>query len=69
MLIVSPATHNHFCGIAHVPVCARSSVAEQTVPAAQEINDTFVNITNVSFPDEDLDMEELGGYRFVDATR
>ncbi|CAE7230479.1 unnamed protein product, partial [Symbiodinium sp. CCMP2456] len=39
----------------------KSSLAEQTTPFGQEINDTIASVSQVSFDDLDLDLEQFGG--------
>jgi len=42
-------------------VYTRSSLAEQTTPAAQGFNDTFAPVSQLQFVDKDLDGSEVGG--------
>ncbi|CAE8625185.1 unnamed protein product, partial [Polarella glacialis] len=45
----------------HIVVYARSVLAEQTTPVAFLVSDTAFSVANVSFPDLDLDLADLGG--------
>ncbi|CAE8581857.1 unnamed protein product, partial [Polarella glacialis] len=45
----------------HLLVYARSSLVEQTTPAAESLSDTSSSASSVSFTDEDLDALDLGG--------
>jgi hypothetical protein len=45
----------------HLVVYTRSVLLEQTTPVAFEISDTVFTVVNVSFPDFDLDLFDLGG--------
>lgn len=45
----------------HIVVYSNSALAEQTTPAYVSISDYEVTITSVSFPDSDLDANEIGG--------
>ena len=44
-----------------VLIYLKSSLAEQTTPFAHEINDTIASVSQVSFNDLDLDLEQFGG--------
>eukprot|EP00928_Gymnodinium_smaydae_P018052 TRINITY_DN16876_c0_g4_i1.p1 TRINITY_DN16876_c0_g4~~TRINITY_DN16876_c0_g4_i1.p1 ORF type:complete len:6319 (+),score=1016.24 TRINITY_DN16876_c0_g4_i1:2009-18958(+) len=45
----------------HFVVYTRSTLQEQTTPASSAIVDTVSTVTNITFPDFDLDRGELGG--------
>lgn len=42
-------------------VYTRSTLLEQTTPVAFDINDTYLVVSGITFPDKDLDAGELGG--------
>ncbi|CAE7192730.1 unnamed protein product, partial [Symbiodinium sp. KB8] len=44
-----------------VLIYLKSSLAEQTTPFGQEINDTIASVSQVSFDDLDVDLEQFGG--------
>ncbi|CAJ1372391.1 unnamed protein product [Effrenium voratum] len=46
---------------AYILVYTESTLAEQTTPVGQALNDSLASVRNVSFTDLDLDQEELGG--------
>ncbi|CAL1130807.1 unnamed protein product [Cladocopium goreaui] len=45
----------------HFLVYTASSLVEQTTPVALEIFDEFASVSNISFVDLDLDLQQLGG--------
>ncbi|CAE8611043.1 unnamed protein product [Polarella glacialis] len=45
----------------HLVVYTRSSLVEQTTPIAFALSDVIATVTNISFPDFDLDQDDLGG--------
>ena len=45
----------------HLVIYTKSSLAEQTTPTAYSYLDTMVNVSNLTFVDFDLDIQELGG--------
>merc|ERR1740129_420857 len=45
----------------HLVVYTKSSLAEQTTPVALNPVDSVANVSNVQFPDYDLDFNDLGG--------
>eukprot|EP00929_Paragymnodinium_shiwhaense_P012941 TRINITY_DN120814_c0_g1_i1.p1 TRINITY_DN120814_c0_g1~~TRINITY_DN120814_c0_g1_i1.p1 ORF type:complete len:2619 (+),score=458.28 TRINITY_DN120814_c0_g1_i1:635-7858(+) len=48
-------SYNHFV------VYTRSSLVEQTTPVFFELSDTISKVTDIEFPDHDLDATDLGG--------
>ncbi|CAJ1416047.1 unnamed protein product [Effrenium voratum] len=49
-------------GYSHILVYTGSVLAEQTTPEALEFVDDALEVANLSFPDQDLDAQEVGGY-------
>ena len=45
----------------HLVVYTKSSLAEQTTPAALSLTDVISSVSGVGFVDKDLDAGELGG--------
>ena len=45
----------------HIVIYAKSSLVEQTTPAALTIVDTVSSVSGIVFVDQDLDLLELGG--------
>jgi hypothetical protein len=45
----------------HLVLYAKSTLVEQTTPLAIPLIDVMANVSNISFPDFDLDYQDLGG--------
>jgi len=50
-----------FSGYSHIVVFTKSSLAEQTTPAHQALVDASCSVSELSFPDKDLDTGEVAG--------
>ncbi|CAK9089439.1 Uncharacterized protein SCF082_LOCUS42202, partial [Durusdinium trenchii] len=46
----------------HVLLYVRSPLFEMTTPFVQTISDTYLTVDTMEFLDQDLDVDELGGY-------
>ncbi|CAE7214126.1 unnamed protein product [Symbiodinium sp. CCMP2592] len=49
-------------GYTHFVLYTKSSLVRQSTPAALLLSDTIASVANISFPDEDLDALEIGGF-------
>jgi hypothetical protein len=50
-----------FLTYTHLVVFTHSALVEQTTPTFLKLSDTIASVGNISFPDHDLDLTDLGG--------